>query len=256
MSSGLRSRAETSRTRIAELRAELVAADGATAVATDAVAGASGAVAGAVSAGEVTDMLERAGQATGALRLLSELRRRDAVEALASLRMQRFHAMRPVLLCRHRPRLRTLTAREDFLKRCVAYAEALPARTLVTRVEAEATLLLTASRYSRAAVGAAAAFDDAVAHVCVNDLLNWWHADPRHVTLRVSDVSEPAKDKFVLTVQVCSPLISPDLPLISPDLALPRTSVCSPCRREMPAECFGVLRSPSRALLDSFLIPS
>ena len=100
-----------------------------------------------------------------------------------------------------RARLRALTEREDFLRRCVAYAAGLPSRVLVRRVEAEASLLLAASG-RRQSEAITRAFDDSVGHVCVADLLGWWHADAHLVTLRIAEVKQPARDRYLLTVQI------------------------------------------------------
>ena len=175
-------RAVQTRARLAELQAD-------------------GAVPSVDEADAVSDALERAGQSLGALRLLTELRRRDLELEISSLRMQRLAALRSALVCRERARLRALTEHADFLRRCVAYAEGLPSRVLVRRVEAEASLMLAASG-RRQSDAVTRGFDDSVGHACVVDLLNWWHADAHLVTLRIAEVKQPTRDRYLLTVQV------------------------------------------------------
>ena len=75
----------------------------------------------------------------------------------------------------------------------MAYAAGLPSRVLVRRVEAEASLMLAASG-RRQSEAITRAFDDSVGHVCVADLLGWWHADAHLVTLRIAEVKQPALD--------------------------------------------------------------
>ena len=175
-------RAVQTRARLAELQAD-------------------GAVPSVDEADAASDALERAGQSLGALRLLTELRRRDLELEISSLRMQRLAALRSALVCRERARLRALTEHADFLRRCVAYAEGLPSRVLVRRVEAEASLMLAASG-RRQSDAVTRGFDDSVGHACVVDLLNWWHADAHLVTLRIAEVKQPTRDRYLLTVQV------------------------------------------------------
>ena len=175
-------RAVQTRARLAELQAD-------------------GAVPSVDAADALSDALERAGQSLGALRLLTELRRRDLELEISSLRMQRLAALRSALVCRERARLRALTEHADFLRRCVAYAEGLPSRVLVRRVEAEASLMLAASG-RRQSDAVTRGFDDSVGHACVVDLLNWWHADAHLVTLRIAEVKQPTRDRYLLTVQV------------------------------------------------------
>ena len=175
-------RAVQTRARLAELQAD-------------------GAVPSVDDADAASDALERAGQSLGALRLLTELRRRDLELEISSLRMQRLAALRSALVCRERARLRALTEHADFLRRCVAYAEGLPSRVLVRRVEAEASLMLAASG-RRQSDAVTRGFDDSVGHACVVDLLNWWHADAHLVTLRIAEVKQPTRDRYLLTVQV------------------------------------------------------
>jgi hypothetical protein len=82
LSTALDERAAQTRARLAELQAD-------------------GAVPSADGAQH--DALERAGQSLGALRLLTELRRRDLDLELSRLRMQRQAALRAALVCRERP---------------------------------------------------------------------------------------------------------------------------------------------------------
>ena len=182
LSTALDERAAQTRARLAELQAD-------------------GAVPSVDDADAASDALERAGQSLGALRLLTELRRRDLELEISSLRMQRLAALRSALVCRERARLRALTEHADFLRRCVAYAEGLPSRVLVRRVEAEASLMLAASG-RRQSDAVTRGFDDSVGHACVVDLLNWWHADAHLVTLRIAEVKQPTRDRYLLTVQV------------------------------------------------------
>ena len=182
LSTALDERAVQTRARLAELQAD-------------------GAVPSVDEADAASDALERAGQSLGALRLLTELRRRDLELEISSLRMQRLAALRSALVCRERARLRALTEHADFLRRCVAYAEGLPSRVLVRRVEAEASLMLAASG-RRQSDAVTRGFDDSVGHACVVDLLNWWHADAHLVTLRIAEVKQPTRDRYLLTVQV------------------------------------------------------
>ena len=88
LSTALDERAAQTRARLAELQA-----DGAV----PSVDEADGA-----SDGAQHDALERAGQSLGALRLLTELRRRDLDLELSRLRMQRQAALRAALVCRKR----------------------------------------------------------------------------------------------------------------------------------------------------------
>ena len=182
LSTVLDERAVQTRARLAELQAD-------------------GAVPSVDEADAASDALARAGQSLGALRLLTELRRRDLELEISSLRMQRLAALRSALVCRERARLRALTEHADFLRRCVAYAEGLPSRVLVRRVEAEASLMLAASG-RRQSDAVTRGFDDSVGHACVVDLLNWWHADAHLVTLRIAEVKQPTRDRYLLTVQV------------------------------------------------------
>ena len=88
LSTALDERAAQTRARLAELQA-----DGAVPSADEA---------DGASDGAQHDALERAGQSLGALRLLTELRRRDIDLELSRLRMQRQAALRAALVCRER----------------------------------------------------------------------------------------------------------------------------------------------------------
>ena len=96
------------------------------------------------------------------------------------------------------------------MRRCVAYAAGLPSRVLVRRVEAEASLLLAASG-RRQSEAITRAFDDSVGHVCVADLLGWWHADAHLVTLRIAEVKQRARDRYLPSPRMQALTTAPSL---------------------------------------------
>ena len=166
---------------------------------------------------EVSDAIERSGRAIGALRLISDLRRRESELELTTLRVQRLEVTKPVLLCQHRPQLRALNERDAFLRKCLEFAKGLPQRQskLVRRVEAEMTIIIHATTRPELAGGALVArgFDDDVGYALTRELLQWWHADPKMVTLQISEVNE-IKDaaagtiRYLLSVQVLPTVVA------------------------------------------------
>ena len=157
---------------------------------------------GLVSEADETDLLEKAGQSVGALRILGALSARDAAHEVRSLRQARVEALRPAVLCAHRQRLHDAIAAEDLLSKKVKYAESLHERKLVKRVEAECTMLLRGRKYSVDESGEGRGLDDGVQHTLIEDVLDHWHADPDALSMRVAAVEEPGPLRWVLTLQI------------------------------------------------------
>lgn len=148
------------------------------------------------------DLVQRAGHAMGSARLISQISARHAETEYRMQQLSRYETMRPAFLFRERARLRSLDTQADLLARCVEVAETLPSRTLAIFSEAEGTISLTGKRFSAASDdGAAVGFNDEVASLLLSELMAWWHIDPRFVTLKINEISEPNPDKWLLVIQ-------------------------------------------------------